>query len=166
MEVKLIVGVCGHRPELSGPWTRLRSAWGTAGTGHYPDGAPGGDSEIPPALCVSGGLHEPRHDISGTCTAGTVQQRWWYLPWLHWKRAWLRNIGSKMSGQVHRLFFPWAPSVNDVNSPKWSSEAIQASQAIVFASVTFGLSAALGPLISLLRLSSWSRILLRLYETK
>ena len=36
------------------------------------------DSEITPALCVSGGLHEPGHDsgwffcISGTCTAGTV----------------------------------------------------------------------------------------------
>ena len=48
-----------------------------------------------------------------------------------------------MSGQACRLFFPSAPSVNDANSPKWSSSAIHASQAIVFASVAFGLNAAL-----------------------
>ena len=151
MEEKLIVAVCGHRPELTGPRTGLRSAWGTAGTGRHPDGAPGGDSEIPPAPCVSGGLNEPRHDggwfsgISGTCTAGTVQQRWWYQPWLTWKEGGLRNTDSKMSGQARRLFFPWTSSANDpngTNSPKWSSSAIQASQAIVFASVAFGLNAA------------------------
>ena len=51
MEEKLIVAVCGHRPELTGPQTGLRSAWGTAGTGRHPDGAPGGDSEITPAPC-------------------------------------------------------------------------------------------------------------------
>ena len=76
MEVKLIVAVCWHRHELSGPRTGLQSAWGTSGTGR-----------------------ELRHDggwfsgVSGTCTVGTVQQWWWYQPWLTWKESGLRNTG-------------------------------------------------------------------------
>ena len=55
---------------------------------------------------------------------------------------------QKRSGQACRLFFSSeaneandANEVNEVNSPKWSSGAIEAPEAIVFASVAFGLSA-------------------------
>ena len=78
-----------------------------------------------------------------TCTAGTVQQRWWHQPWSTWKESGLRNTSSKMSGQARHLFFPCASSANDTNganSPKWSSGAIEASEVIVFASVAFGLN--------------------------
>ena len=151
MEEKVIVAVCGHRPELTGPRTGLQSAWGTAGTGRHPDGAPGGDSEIPSAPCVSRGLHEPRHDggwfsgVSGTCIAGTVhtgdishdrrgKRAGWEIPVQKW------------AGKCVVFFSPWvwsATSANEVNSPKWSSGMIQASQVIVFASVAFGLNAPL-----------------------
>ena len=102
------------------------AAWGTTGTGRHPDGAPGGDSEIPPALCVSGRFHEPAflglvqqvqcsnggdisHDRCG-------KRAGWEIPVQKW--------AGKLS--------PWASSTtnaNDANSPKWTSGTIQASQA-------------------------------------
>ena len=109
--------VCGHRPELTGPRTGLRSAWGTAGTCRHRDGAPGGDSEIPPALCVSGGLHELGQDgrwfsgVSGTWTARTVQQGWWYISHdRSGKRAAWDLPVQKWAGK-HVVFFPpWVSS--------------------------------------------------------
>ena len=107
------------------------------------------DSEITPALCVSGGLHEPGHDsgwffcISGTCTAGTVHTG----DISHDRRG--MTVIEKYQFKNERasvlsLFLPWASratSANDANSPKWSSGAIKASQVIVFTSIAFGLNA-------------------------
>ena len=62
------------------------------------------------------------------------------------------EILFQMSGQATRLFFSSVQSANDANdanSPKLSSGKIQASQAIVFASVTFGVNATLGESLDL-----------------
>ena len=126
MEEKLIVAVCGHRPELTGPRTGLRSAWGTAGTSRHPDRAPGGDSEIPPAPCLQRTSWTQTRRQVDSCTAGTVHtgdvshdQRG--------KRAGWEIPVQKWADKRVIFFSPWASSAisaNDANSPKWSSGAI------------------------------------------
>ena len=64
-----------------------------------------------------------------------------------WKESGLRNTGSKMSVQVSS-FFPLECQARQVRI-----QAIQASQVIVFVSVTFGLNAPLdrqatGPILT------------------